>query len=161
MWSVWFFANRHYLFFLVTGENFKSIGQLDLSYWYHKNGTIWIYRPVCKIPTRKVANLKFCTQAYIINTYHWWKFQVKSISGSRDTELHYLYFTDQVCKLHNIGLKPNFLVKFHKKHKNRNYYQNSTFLVNWFTHNSQNGYFDPGLQNTRIWQVAEKKFPNS
>ena len=28
-------------------------------------------RPVCKIPTRQVAELKFCTEFYIINTNHW------------------------------------------------------------------------------------------
>ena len=81
-WSIWYFANQYYLLILAPGENFKSIWPLDHSKWYPSNGAIGIYRPVCKISTRQVDNLKFCTQTHIINTYHWWKFQVNIISNS-------------------------------------------------------------------------------
>ena len=116
-WSIWYFANRYYLLILAPGENFKSIWPLDHSKWYPSNGAVGIYRPVCKIPTRQVADSKFCTKTYIINIYHWCKFEVKSTSGSGDTEFHYLYFTDQVCKLHNMGQNQVFWSNFTKAMK--------------------------------------------
>ena len=46
----------------------------------------WLFRlkycPICKTPTTQVAELKFCIWSQMVNTYHWWKFQVKSTSGT-------------------------------------------------------------------------------
>ena len=39
---------------------------------------------VCKIPTKQVADLKFCKWSSFVNICHWWKFQVHSTCQSWD-----------------------------------------------------------------------------
>ena len=62
----------------------------------------WVkYWPVCKIPTTQVAELKFCIRSQMVNTYHWWKFQVKRQSRTWVPEGGQRVFYRPVCKVPN------------------------------------------------------------
>ena len=88
------FANRLHLMNVASRENFKSIEPLDHLKWNPSNCYTRNNRPIRKIPTRQWPNWIFA-EYYIINTCHWWKFQIKSTDGFEDTNLQYLQFTDQ------------------------------------------------------------------
>ena len=69
----------------------------------------WVkYWPVCKIRTTWPTDLKFCTSSHMVNTYHWWKFQVKSSCSSFVPEKVHVYFTDRSAK-YQIPMEPNFI----------------------------------------------------
>ena len=65
----------------------------------------WLFRlkywPVCKIPTAQVAELKFCIWSQMVNTYHWWKFQVKRLRRTWVPEGGPRVFYRPVCKVPN------------------------------------------------------------
>ena len=62
----------------------------------------WLFRvkywPVCKIPTTQVVELKSCIPSRMVNTYHWWKFQVKRSRRTWVPEGVNVYFTDRSVK---------------------------------------------------------------
>ena len=61
-----------------SGTNFSQIYQANQPIRHFSQ----IYILVCKIPTKQVAELKFCKSSPFIHIYHWSKFQGHSTCQS-------------------------------------------------------------------------------
>ena len=78
-WDQFLFATNHFCSTnQPAGTNFSQIYQANQPIRHFSQ----IYILVCKIPTKQVAELKFCKSSPFIHIYYWSKFQGHSTCQS-------------------------------------------------------------------------------